>query len=364
MLEDMGYDRDEVLHRLRYQPLTSGFRTKHDYTNFGFTAGAVAASNADGASWEDVSDARLYQPAGMSRTSSRFEDFVTDDNHAYGHVSEDGAWTPRYVRQPDPQSPAGGVSSTATDMAQWLRLQLGNGVLDGVEIVPSGALAETHRPQSISRPPANPSVESAGLYAFGWNVGLNSTGSVQLSHSGAFGIGSGTTVYMLPAEKLGIVVLTNSTPVGLPEAVAISFLDIVTSGDVQRDYLTLLKPLLEESLALDYGHDVDYSNPPTKPNPPEEHSTYTGTYLNEYYGPVEIAQNGDGLTLSQGPIPNTYPMTHWDRDTFLYLPVGENANALSAVSFTIGPDGTASQVQIENLNVHGLGTFIRESAEE
>ena len=38
-LEDMGYDRWQVLERLRYQPLDP-FRDKYRYTNFGMTAGA------------------------------------------------------------------------------------------------------------------------------------------------------------------------------------------------------------------------------------------------------------------------------------------------------------------------------------
>ena len=359
VLEDMGYDREEVLHRLRYQPLTSSFRSLHAYTNFGFTAGAIAASNADGGAWEDVSQARLYDPAGMTRTSSRFADFADDANHAFGHVLENGSWIPKYVRQPDAQSPAGGVSSSARDMAQWLRLQLGNGTLEGVEVAAAEALAETHRPQSFSRPAADPSVDQPGMYGLGWNVHYTAQSGVQLGHSGAFAIGAGTAVYMLPAMNLGIVVLTNATPVGIAESVALSFLDIVNFGEVQADYLPILASVMAESLAPTYGQDIDVDNPPPDPAPSLDVAAYEGLYLNDYYGEVRVVAQADGLTLSQGPNPDVYPLTHWERDTFIYLPTGENANIWSAVTFTIDPGGTVSRVTIENLDILGLGTFIR-----
>ena len=365
VLEDIGYERDEILHRLRYLPPESSFRSTYAYTNFGFTAGAVAASNAAGMSWEDAVVARLYEPAGMTRTSSRFDDYIADGNRAHGHVPIDGEWLPEYVRNPDPESPAGGVSSTATDMAQWLRLQLGNGTLGDTEIVAAAALAETHRPQMIKAPPpADPNVDHAGLYALGWNVGYGNDGAVTFSHSGAFALGSGTTVFLLPAEGLGISVLTNGKANGMAEAVALGFLDVARTGAVQVDYVSALAPVFAELSQPAYGKDVDYTVPPTNAMPPQALDSYTGRYHNDYIGHIEITADGEQLTLSQGPTPDTYPMTHWNRDTFTYLPIGENQNTISAVTFTIGPDGTASQVTVEALDTHGMGTLRRDDGAE
>ena len=52
-------------------------------------------------------------------------------------------------------------------------------------------------------------------------------------------------------------------------------------------------------------------------------------------------------------------MKHYDRDTFTYETEGENAVGRSGITFTIGPDGKATQVIVENLNVRGEGTFKR-----
>jgi CubicO group peptidase (beta-lactamase class C family) len=95
----MGYDRTQVLHRLRYLPPASSFRSH--------------------------AEEKLYVPLGMTSTSSRHADFVAAENRAHGHVRVDGEWVAKYDRHPDVESPAGGVSSSARDMAQWLRLQFG-----------------------------------------------------------------------------------------------------------------------------------------------------------------------------------------------------------------------------------------------
>ncbi len=52
-------------------------------------------------------------------------------------------------------------------------------------------------------------------------------------------------------------------------------------------------------------------------------------------------------------------MRHFDRDVFLYQPVGEKAYGESAVRFTIGADGLASSVTIENLDLARQGTLTR-----
>jgi CubicO group peptidase (beta-lactamase class C family) len=143
-LEEVGYGRDEILHRVRYLLPASSFRSTFAYSNFGMTAGGAAAVKPTGKSWEEVSKEKLYTPLAMTHTSSLNADFLKETNVAKLHIKVDGQWTAKLIRQPDAQSPAGGVSSTAKDLAQWLKLHIANGKFAGTPLIKEAAMLETH----------------------------------------------------------------------------------------------------------------------------------------------------------------------------------------------------------------------------
>src|SRR5438132_6204545 len=135
LLEDLGFTRAEILHRLRYQHPGSSFRSHYAYTNFGVTEGGIAAAKAYGLEWEGASKQKLYNPLGMTSTSSHYADFMARRNKALGHVLVAGKWVQKFKRDPDAQSPTGGVSSSVNDLTKWLQLQLANGKFQDKQIV-------------------------------------------------------------------------------------------------------------------------------------------------------------------------------------------------------------------------------------
>ncbi|WP_399449879.1 serine hydrolase [Streptomyces sp. WAC01280] len=353
LLEDLGYDRAYILSHLRYEPLAP-FRASYAYTNFGLTAAAEAVAQRKGVPWEKLAEDTLYKPAGMNDTSSRFRDFADNADRAVGHVQEpDGSWKPRYVRDPDAQSPAGGVSSSARDMATWMRLQLANGELDGRRIVDEDALTLTHHPEAVSSPPRAPAGRT-GFYGLGWNVSYDDEGRLRLSHTGAFALGAHTNVTMLPGERLGIVVLTNGAPAGVADAVALDFFDIAQDGKPSRDWLPLVDAIYQQE--EDAGRSkTDYAHPPAGAAPAKADDAYTGTYTSDYYGRLTVAEEAGGLVLRLGPEPQSYRLTHYDGNTFSFPTRGENAVGPTGVTFS--PDGKT--VRVEYLDQEGLGTFTR-----
>ncbi len=359
LLEDMGYDRTEVLRRLRFVHPATSFRSTYDYTNFGLTAGAEAAARAAGMTWEDACDHFLYLPLGMTKTTSLNRDFVARDNRTFGHVKTANGWEVGQQRQPDAQSPAGGVNSSISDVTRWMRLQLNGGIFEGQQVVAAAPLAETHRPQIVSNPPADPAVDRAGFYGLGWNVGYDDDARPRWSHSGAFALGAGTTVFLQPADQLGIAVLTNATAIGAAEAIAATFLDIARYGAARHDYLPGYMARLATIYESPYGTEVDYGKPPANAAPPLPLAAYAGAYANDLYGPAAVVAQGDALALQLGPGPMTFPLTHYDRDVFFFQPPGENAFGPSGAIFTLGPNDAASRLTIEWLDVHGQGTFRR-----
>ena len=355
LLEDLGFTRQEILHRLRCQKPSSSFRSQYAYTNFGITEAGLAAAKAYNLTWENVSEQKLYKPLGMNSTSSRYGDFIARTNKALGHVQENGKWVQKYQRDPDAESPAGGVSSSVNDLEKWMRLQLADGQLDGKPIVDEKALSVTHSPQMLTG--FSPLTGLPTFYGLGWNVNYDTEGRLRLGHSGAFALGAGTCVLLVPSEHLGIVVLTNSHPAGVAEGIAFTFTDLALYGKATQEWLRLFKKLFADPAAVGVTLGADYSKPPATPRPALANSAYLGTYTNKFFGDIQIVEKGDGLAIVEGPHKRVFPLKHFDRDLFTYQTEGENAVGATGVTFTIGPVGKPTTVVVGNLNVRGEGTF-------
>ena len=356
-LEDLGYDRRTILERLRHLPLAP-FRANYAYTNFGLTAAAEAVAMAAGVDWETLSETTLYRPIEMLSTSSRHADFLKRTNRAIPHIPGATGFEPVELRQPDAQSPAGGVSSNVRDMANWLALILANGRHNGSDFIAKDALLPAISPQVISSHPYAADAR-ASTYGFGFGVNVQSSGRVAISHSGAFSLGAGTTFTILPSLDIGIVVLTNASPIGAAEAIASTFADLVQLGEPSRDwftaYNTAMAPLMRPVGSL------AGKLPPENRKPPRALTAYVGQYENSYFGKARVELRGGRLVLVLGPRDHAEPLEPWDGDDFVYRPFNENApkGSVSRVSFKTFRDGGMGSVTIELLNENGLGEFSR-----
>ena len=343
-LEDLGYSRGDILQRLRYAALHP--YGSYAYTNFGLTAAAQALAQAHGTDWATLAAQTLYQPLGMARTSSRYADLAAQANRAWGHVQVGlgydsyGAQPARYAvqqpqRQPDAQSPAGGASASAADMARWMALVLAQGQYQGRQLVNPAALqaALTARP--------------GGAYGYGFNVGPDPHGHPSVSHSGAFLLGAHTAFILWPQAQLGITVLTNAQPRGLAEAIALAFgeqaLGDVAAGVPSTDWLAAMQARMHD-MYRPLGR-LAGQPPPAAPAPPQPLARYAGRYANAYYGDAQVVLNADGtaLDLVLGPAQVRYRLRHYDGDGFAFDLHGENAPPGSVSALQFGP----GQMQIE-----------------
>ena len=103
-----------------------------------------------------------------------------------------------------------------------------------------------------------------------------------------------------------------------------------------------------------------YATPPDPATPALPDAAYLGTYANAYAGEAVVAAEGGGLVLRLGPGGKTvFPLTHFDRDIFLYVADAEMPDVPSSLRFAVGPDGKAAALTAESLDSNGLGTFTR-----
>ncbi|MFC2253747.1 serine hydrolase [Labrys portucalensis] len=355
-LEDLGFERRDIIPRLRLMPLDP-FRTSYHYANYGTTIGAEAVAAAMGERWEALADRLLFQPLGMRSTSYLHKDFLAQRNRAVLHAFEGGEFKARYDRDPDQQAPAGGVSSNVTELAKWLQLLLAGGKYGGETLMAPKAILPALTPQAVGGRGETLDARTS-FYGYGFNVNVNANGRTSMGHSGAFLLGAGTTFQILPSADVGIVVLTNGAPIGAAEAIAARFMDIVQYGEETRDWYTLMHQHMM-GFFKPIG-DLVGEAPPAHPKPARPLASYAGAYASPYFEVGTVQVEGDHLVLLLGPRPMKFPLRHWDGDVFALKPDGENAPEGSLSSVKFQGEGSGPRTMVVNyLNAEGQGSFSR-----
>lgn len=206
------YSRDEILRRVRHLKPVTSFRTSYGYQNLMFLAAGQIIPAVTGKSWDDYIREKFFAPLGMSRSNTSIAAFEAGGNVATPHNEVDGKINViRYVNV-DNLAPGGGINSSAVEVAQWLRLQLGRSRYQGKEIFSAARAREmwtahTSIPIGEQSERLNPTTHFQA-YGLGWFM-MDYHGRKVLNHGGGLD-GMTSQTGMIPEENLGVVVLTNS----------------------------------------------------------------------------------------------------------------------------------------------------------
>ena len=281
------YSRAEVLHRLRYLKPANSFRSRYGYSNFMFLAAGQVIPAVTGHSWEQFIDDRIFRPLGMKRSNTSVRELSTIDNVASPHTEVEGNIIPIPYRNIDNCAPAGAINSSAIEMTNWLRFQLGNGLFQGEQIVSQAVIRQTHTPQIVvSSYPLRPAPHDAGhflTYGLGW-VLQDVHGRLVISHTGGIdGMSSHTGV--LPEIGLGIVVLSNYDSHRLSSAL---FQHIVDSYLGTRDQNWSQWHFNRTQETRERADEKKASEPLQKSEPSLPPGEYAGSFSNSLYGNATI----------------------------------------------------------------------------
>lgn len=289
-------NRAEVMQKMSLIDPLYGFRAQWGYCNAAFLAAGEIIPLATGKSWEETVKEKIVKPLKMERTCMLSEELSKVSNAAIPHTLVNG----KLVKLPYPLidnlAPAASMSSSAKDMCHWLIAQLDSGRFEGEKVIPQEAIAATRVPQSIIKTDPRDSVKSHFyLYGLGFLVS-DRDGKIVVSHTGGVD-GFVTSVMMVPEEKLGIVVLTNTDQnnffQNLSSEIRDAFLGL-PFGDYSR--LSLGQFMKEESahaLWLDSLHKIIAK----RNTPPVELKKFSGIYTNPVYGEIEVRAENSGLVI-------------------------------------------------------------------
>ncbi|HYS54499.1 MAG TPA: serine hydrolase [Thermoanaerobaculia bacterium] len=344
--DDSPWTREEILHRVAFIKLTKPIRSAYQYNNIMFMAAGDVVASAGKTSWDDFVRARIFQPLGMTHTRTAFGDWAPSD-HATGHRYANETITVQSASDDTNVAPAGSIKSSARDMAQWMRFQLTDGMIDGKRLVSEDALNETRSPQmplrvdKLSRE-TNPFTHVQS-YAMGWVV-QDYRGELMLAHAGALN-GFRTQVALLPDRHAGVVVMTNIGRgfgvAALRNAILDALLQATPARDWNAAYLALEKRAIEND---EKGKKDREAKRVANTKPSRELASYAGTYHDQAYGDVTITLENDALVLRWSRV--TIPLVHYHFDTFTATSEADFVDEL--VQFQLGSDG-----QVKSMTLFG-----------
>jgi CubicO group peptidase (beta-lactamase class C family) len=169
------------------------------YCNAGFDLAGRVLEVVSGRRFEDLVRERVFNPLGMV-TSTYFPGEAIRHPVSVGHEGDPGKLA---VSDPWPlprrSNPAGGVTSTATELLRFARMHLNDGELDGQRVL-SVKAAQAMRHKEVDAGPFQ-------TWGLGWER-VDFGGEVAVRHGGATN-GFTAGLIILPERMTALAVLTN-----------------------------------------------------------------------------------------------------------------------------------------------------------
>lgn len=348
------FGRDEILRRVRFLQPSWSLRSQFGYQNLMYLAAGEIIPAVAGKSWDDFVGERIFTPLGMRTSSTSVRDLQGRENVATPHVKIEEQVRPIAYRNIDNIAPAGSINSSAREMAQWVRLQLGNGSYGGQKLLEEKTVQEMHTPQTIIRREGAWALMAPESHFFAYGLGwfLNDyRGRKVVLHGGNID-GMHALVAMMPEERLGLVVLTNLNPNFLTYALMYRVFDAFVGGS-SSDWSRRMHAAFDSLLAAGQAQQRQMEEARVAGTQPSlALERYTGTYSNDMYGDAVVEQENGRLVLRRGPA-MTADLEHWHYDTFRAV-WRDPVLGRSFVSFRLDP-----RAQVAGLDVQGLAEFRR-----
>jgi hypothetical protein len=254
-----------------------------------------------------------------------------------------------------------GVNSSADDMALWLNMLLDCSREATAEARPCVLAPESIQrmwssktPMSVTRLPGRLAVLEPDFRAYGLGFRVQEyRGHKLVSHGGAVP-GYFSSVTLVPAERLGIVLLSNQESGVALNTVAMNVLDgYLGPPEPPVDWLDAFRELAKaEATKAEKKVREDAARRDSDSRPSLALSGYAGRYRDPWYGEAEIVEDEDGLVLSMSRTPRMVAdLEHWQYDTFVArwreTWMSDHSPYDAYVVFALGADGLVERMTME-----------------
>lgn len=348
---DTDITRDQVVAATRYIRPASSFRSHYAYNNLMFVIAGEVIHAITGKPYENFIRERIFQPLGMTETRITQIGLSEDENVAAHHSRGwrlEGTLTPIPPTRDETWAAAAGIKSNLVDLTKWVSAHL-NG---SNRVWSERAEWDLQSPQTIINIPRNVSVSALSALrpdfsAYGLGFQLRDyKGRKIVSHGGAL-TGMLTTIYMMPEEKLGIVVLTNQEESGAMSSIVWHVIEHYL-GQAQQDWIAAFDNTRKKTLTDAKKNEEELAAARSRSSRPSlALSSYAGEYRDAWYGKANLQAEQGKLVLRMTHTPTmTADLQHWQYDTFRAI-FRDKTVPDAFVTFTLDPKGKVTEMQME-----------------
>jgi hypothetical protein len=298
-----------------------------------------------GLTWEQFVESRILDVVGMSDSNVLHSGAVHPGNVATTHAPVDGEVRPIAAFIGDATNPAGGINSSATDMARWLAVQLTAGKLpDGSRLFSAATARELTTvvtPIPISEPEPELAPLATDFLGYGLGFGLSEyRGRKLVQHTGGLP-GYVSKVAMLPELGIGVAVLTNQESRAAYDSIVYHVLDFYLDAP-EKDWIAAYQAVTRRQQE-NYANALDESRAArdTSSKPSLPHGDYAGVYTDAWYGDIVIEHADGQLSIAFSHTPLLHgTLEHWQHDTFIARWKERELRADAFITFALNPDGS------------------------
>jgi CubicO group peptidase (beta-lactamase class C family) len=345
------YDRGEIARRLRYLPPATSFRSAYAYDNVLYLIAGEVIEAVSEQSWEDFVTARLLARVGMRGSNVSHSAAAHGGNVATTHARVEDVVRPVSPFDSDNTNPAGGINSSAEDMAKWMNVLLAKGRLpDGSTLFSEQTwrqITTLVTPMPNPEPPADLKALRSGFR--GYALGLETRdyrGHRILTHTGGLP-GYLSKVTTVPDLQLGVAVLTNQESGEAFNAITFRILDEFMNA-TDTDWLAAYRAVSARAQArIAETEKTQERARDTGSKPSLRLERYAGIYRDAWYGDIAIEMEAGRPVMRFTKTPLLIgDLEHWQHDTFVVRWRDRELRADAYVTFALDPDGSIDQAKM------------------
>ena len=338
--------RQEIIAGMGRTKAKNQFRYTYGYCNAAYITAGELIPIVAGKTWDQFIQENYFVPLQMQHTNSTYAQMLNDKNACTPHTLVKQNLVRLPLTNIDNMGPSASINSCASDMANWLLMQLDSGRFNGKEVVPFSVLRETRKSNMVVNDVNSKFFPSKHFvtYGLGWSS-YDYMGKRVWEHSGGAN-GFVTKTEFIPEANLGVLVYTNTDANSLYDALVKQVIEAYLNAPYRNVSEMYYNASLPSKIAQQKELDSLETIAKKKIKTDIPLAQFAGNYTNTLYGDMQIKLEKGTLKMYLSKHPNNIGTLQHLGDNKFLCTYSDVTCGVEVLPFTI-TDKTVKSIQVK-----------------